>query len=552
MSAGAVSRGGTDAAGTHVAGAAPAGTGPVGSGTAGASVGAGPAEASGADMRARLALVGGLLLGVSGDLLLRARGPLGLNLFLLVVAVATVSLALHRRAGAPPGRHAMAWFGVAVLFSAGVVWRDAAVLKLLAVAVALAALALPALRAGAARAGRAISDYAAAWGAAGVNAATGAGLALRDLDWSRLRAATRAGGRQQRALAVLRGVALALPLLIVFGALFAEADPVFASVISGTLRIDLDTLLSHVVPIALLSWVAAGYLYGSLSRRGLPAVESFARLRPPLGITEIGVVTGLLNVLFLLFVLLQVRYLFGGSLMVEVTPGLTYAEYARRGFFELAFAVALVVPLLLAGDALLRRERPADDRLFRVLAGVLILLVAAVMASAFERMRAYQAAYGLTEARVYVTAVLVLIGVLLLWFAATVLRGRRQYFASGAVAAAIATVAVLHVVNPDALIARTNSARATAQVDGFAAHPVPFDTQYATTLGADAVPVLIGALHALPAEARGPIACRLLRRWPPGERTPLRSWNWSDRRARRAVGEHEPWLAELAGAGCRG
>jgi hypothetical protein len=541
MSPGSPSGGGMDTTGSPTIGAARAGV---------SAAGGDPPPPSRPGGRARLVLAGGLLLGVAGDLLLRASGPPGLNVFLWVAAVAAIWFMVHRSAGAPPGRDAVAWVALAVLFAAGVAWRDAAALKLLAMAVALASLALPALRAGAARAGTAISDYLAAWGAAGLNAATGAALVVRDLEWSRPGAAS-GDRRQRRAVAVLRGVALALPLLIVFGALFGEADPVFAGIVADTLRVDVEELLGHALPIAFLSWVTAGYLYGSLTGRRLPAVERLARMRPPLGITEMAIVTGLLNLLFLLFVIHQVRYLFGGSQMVEVTPGLTYAEYARRGFFELAFAVALVVPLLLAADALLRRERPADDRLFRGLAGVLILLVAAVMASAFERMRAYQLAYGLTEARVYVTAALVLIGVLLAWFAATVLRGRRRHFATGAVAAAFATVALLFAVNPHALIARTNIARATAQASGFASPRVPFDAEYAGSLGADAVPVLVGALHALPSEARGPLACRLLRRWPPAERPPVRSWNWSDRRARRVIAEQEVRLAGLAGGECR-
>ena len=39
--------------------------------------------------------------------------------------------------------------------------------------------------------------------------------------------------------------------------------------------------------------------------------------------------------MFLAFIVVQLRYFFGGAAQVEVVPGLTYADYARRGFFEL-------------------------------------------------------------------------------------------------------------------------------------------------------------------------------------------------------------------------
>ena len=69
-----------------------------------------------------------------------------------------------------------------------------------------------------------------------------------------------------------------------------------------------------------------------------------------------------------------------------------------------------------------------------------------------------------------------------------------------------------------------------------------FDALYAASLSADAVPELVSALPALPADLRCPVARRLLDRWPPGETVPLRTWNWSVARARRQISEHEARL----------
>jgi hypothetical protein len=55
-------------------------------------------------------------------------------------------------------------------------------------------------------------------------------------------------------------------------------------------------------------------------------------------------VLGLLDLLFLTFVVIQVRYLFGGAGRVAATAGLTHTEYARRGFFELVTVTALALP----------------------------------------------------------------------------------------------------------------------------------------------------------------------------------------------------------------
>jgi hypothetical protein len=99
----------------------------------------------------------------------------------------------------------------------------------------------------------------------------------------------------------------------------------------------------------------------------------------------LGIALALVDLLFVLFVSVQFRYLFGGSSLVEVTPGLTYAEYVRQGFEQLALACALVLPSLLAADWLLQARRVRDTVVFRVLGGLLLLLLVVIIASALQR-----------------------------------------------------------------------------------------------------------------------------------------------------------------------
>jgi hypothetical protein len=101
--------------------------------------------------------------------------------------------------------------------------------------------------------------------------------------------------------------------------------------------------------------------------------EAAAARRFALGAVEVGTALGLLDLLFASFVLVQVRYFFGGAAHVLETTGLTYSEYARRGFFELVWVAVLALPLLLAAHSLLRRDA-VTSRLFRALAGAQIAL----------------------------------------------------------------------------------------------------------------------------------------------------------------------------------
>jgi hypothetical protein len=500
-------------------------------------------------------LVAGGALGAMGDALLRAPGPPGLNLSLWIAAVAVAALALNRRAGLGGDRERVWWLATGVLFAAGLTWRDAPPLKLLALGCATLTFALAAHRPAAAWVRRAgVLRYAGALVFGAIQAWTAAALAV--LDATRF-APSRNAGRWtwwRRAAAVGRGLAIATPLLLLFGALFMSADAVFAELVTNAIRFDFARIAGHIVLFSLGAWLSTGYLRGFLTGTALPPLAPGGSMvdrgrvpalyRPTLGITEVATALGALDLLFLLFVIVQFRYLFGGDTLVQITPNLTYAEYARRGFFDLVFAVVLVVPVLLAADWLVDERSRRDAVVFRSLAGVQVGLVLAIAASAFGRLRLYHASYGLTESRFYAMVLLLWVGAVLLWLAATVLRGRRDLFAFGALVSGLATIALLFVVNPDAIVARANVARMA-----YADAPVRFDVAYATSLSADAVPVMIDALSSLPSDAQCRLAQHMLRRWPPDGQRSIRSWNWSASHARDVVREHQARLRSMAEAG---
>jgi hypothetical protein len=336
-------------------------------------------------------------------------------------------------------------------------------------------------------------------------------LLFRDIDWRGLTS----DGRRRHLAGVARGIAIALPLLILFGALFASADPIFRDILRAAAFFSPAEVVSHVVISAALCWLAGGYLRGVLLMERAPARE----LQPPAAVrmetTETGVVFGPVDALFLAFILVQFRYLFGGSGRVEASSTLTYADYARRGFFELVAVAALAAILVLAAHWLLSAER-RTRQLFTVLAAILIALVFVVMVSALERMRLYQDTYGLTELRVYTTAFMGWLAIALAWIAATILRGRREQFTFGAVIAGFLLMGSLVALNPDGFIVERNVAAGSVER--------PVDVVYLLDLGPDAVPALSHALEQFPYPQRCEIAIAIRDRYADGDRG-WRSWN---------------------------
>lgn len=319
------------------------------------------------------------------------------------------------------------------------------------------------------------------------------------------------------------GGAIASPLLLIFGGLFAAADAMFQDILARTFNMDAGVVVGHFFRTGLLAWLTAGFLRLLFIPTGVPDQTESRAVTPSLGITEIATVIGLLNTLFLAFVVVQFRYFFGGKVNIPTGRGIEYAEYARQGFFELVWVSVLVLPILLGLHWFLRKDNPKHEQIFRLLAGIKLALLAVIMLSAMQRMRLYQEECGLTELRVYTMAFMVWLGIVFVWFAATVLRGQRQRFAFGAIVIGLTLIAGLHLVNPDNLIARVNFQRAK---EGKA-----FDAAYVSSLSADSIPTLSENVLVGSADERRVIAERLQAATPQYQNTDWRVWNWSRARA---------------------
>ena len=332
----------------------------------------------------------------------------------------------------------------------------------------------------------------------------------------------------------IRIVVIAVPVLFVFALLFASADAVFEDRLARLTDFDLPTIASHAGWFLAGAWFAGGVTWVSLEGRLVTIPEPLLPEARRLGPAEVGAILGALAVLFAAFVAIQLRYLFGGHDVVQQTIGLTYAEYARRGFFELVTAAVLLLPLLLVADWARRRGDRADT-VYRVIAGLLVTLLFVIVGSALQRMSVYEQAYGLTGDRLYAVAILIGLAAVFALFLRTLIAARNDWFVAGSIAAAVVVFALLTAVGPDALIARRNVARASA------GHP--FDAEHAARLGADAAPTLVRGIGVLTPGDGCSVARSLLDRWGGGSGDGVRSWNWSRFAAARAVEDASTELA---------
>jgi hypothetical protein len=257
-----------------------------------------------------------------------------------------------------------------------------------------------------------------------------------------------------------------------------------------------------------------------------------------IGSTEAVVVLAAVDLLFAVFVGLQVTYLFGGRDTLAAS-GLTYSEYARRGFFELIAAVVLVGGLLVGLETTVVRR----TRGYVAGAVALVALAAVVLASAFLRLRLYQDAYGWTEPRFYALAEIVWLGASLVIGAVTLVANRTRWLLHGVAVAALVVAVGVNLLDPPAFVAGENLARALEPRRVPEGGETGFDPYYLTRLGYDAVPVILDALPRLSEPERDVLATtmaglRLRLRNDAGTRT-WQGWNLARERARERL-ESDP------------
>ena len=516
---------------------------------------------------ARRAVAGALLAGLALELLFD-RTALGVNVPIATVAV--LGLTWFFSASRRPADPADWWLpAVAVVASLGPALRTDPTVVALDVLLILGGVAGWALAlAGVAVTRRATETVALLLVDTVLGMLAGASLLLR-----------RAGADgfltgqvdvARRGAPVVRGVVVAIPVLVLFTMLLASADAVFGRGIEDALQLsfELDQVVQRGTFAGGAAWFVGGLLAlaagayripvgtgwnGSVavghslpggseaawvdvptgSDAGTPLASTAGRARR--GATEALIVLAAVNVLFAVFAGVQVVFLFGGADTLA-SIGMTYSDYARQGYFQLVAVVGLAGLLLVGAHLVVGRTRA-----FIGSAVVLLALTGVILASAALRLRLYQEAYGWTELRFYVAASILWLAVGAGMAIALLWRDRMRWLAHGLAISAVAITLLVSALGPHAFVTSQNLARLLDPSLVAAGGRAGFDGAYAVSLSDDAIPELVAALDDFDAEDRATVLRFLEARREDlardlGASGPL-SWNLARERARQALGE---------------
>ena len=291
-------------------------------------------------------------------------------------------------------------------------------------------------------------------------------------------------------LPALIGILIFLPLFVVVIRLLISADLAFEHFVGKIFNyISIENVIIYTIQFIIgipVAFYLFGLIYGNVKGRYIDKITiesvdkaaNIIKIAPKIAIYSI---LTLFNVIYFLFFAVQTAYLFS-AFSGNLPKIFTYAEYARRGFFELCGVTGINLGVLIFSHLTVKRESGENPKVLRIETIIISLFTILLITTALSKMVMYISAYGLTQLRVFTSWFMIL-----LFFIFTVICVR-QFKKFNSAKFIIIGFALMFVVlsygNVDGLIAKYNINRYEAGTLS------TFDIDMVTDLSDAAVPYI--------------------------------------------------------------
>lgn len=196
---------------------------------------------------------------------------------------------------------------------------------------------------------------------------------------------------------VIKSLIIVLPIILVILLLLSSADMVFGSMFDGLFdlveKISFNNIIGRIVFIVILFTYIGATLYYLKNRFSTSLYKE--KDSKVIDNYTINILLTSLNFIYIIFDFIQIKSL----LLHQVGNTITYAEYAREGFFQLMFISLINLIIILLS------KKSKNTNYIKISSICMILLTLIIIMSSIYRMYLYESMYGYTVLRllVYVT-----------------------------------------------------------------------------------------------------------------------------------------------------
>lgn len=255
---------------------------------------------------------------------------------------------------------------------------------------------------------------------------------------------------------VFIGIVISLPFLLIILKLLISADAQFERLLRG-----IPNMISfqpeyffRAVIVLFCTFLFFGYM--QTLRKKMNSIKQKREAVPSFMLDGVITLTFLLllDFVYLVFVAVQFKYFFSSTL----GDGYTYAEYARRGFFELLFVTLINLSVITAAIQWTKNGHGLLKKTVNLALTILVLSSGVLLVSSFMRLSMYEEAYGFTFTRVLAHSFMIFLMVILAYTLMKIWLEKLSLFHFYFITALIYYTCI-NVVNIDRFVIRENISR---------------------------------------------------------------------------------------------
>ncbi|CDM69936.1 putative membrane protein [Clostridium bornimense] len=275
---------------------------------------------------------------------------------------------------------------------------------------------------------------------------------------------------------IIKGLIYSIPILIVLTILLSCADEMFGNLFADFVEYIFSVGIKGVLVkliIFIITFIYIHYIFASLKVRIDKCSKKKVKM---LDSQMVNTILVLINILYLIFTYIQVKYLFIMRYSNFTAEG--YSSYARSGFFQLVIVVVLNVAIILFFN-----KKSENSKLKLALCTLMTIISINMSVTSIYKMGLYINEFGITRLRFITTAFMIFIIITLVMIIFSLWREIDIFKYSMIIGSAI--YLSLNFSNVDKIIATVNIESKGNKVD----------MEYITTLSLDSYDVIIEAYN---------------------------------------------------------
>ena len=270
---------------------------------------------------------------------------------------------------------------------------------------------------------------------------------------------TKGSKKSSHVLMVIAGIAVISPVAIIIILLLMSSDAGFQTLISGFFKNFKDLWAQNLFKIVIaiiLTFPIFSFLYSILNKNHNIKIGKL-QISKSIKIVDSLFVNSALWVvcmIYVLFMFTQLNY-FISALYNQLPSGLSYSDYARRGFFELVAVSFINLILIIIAVSFTKQKSDKIKRSSRVTVFALAFLTILIICTAISKMVMYMGFYGLTLLRIYTSWFMVVLFCIFLIICIKTFYKKLKLMRATAIITTLLYI-VLNFANVDALIPQYN------------------------------------------------------------------------------------------------